>query len=1002
MFLNDFLEKYGNIQNYKNPLLNPYSQPLNQTIYNKEEFHSLKLNKIEEKPIEGSGELMNHQKIIARYLSSHTMYDRLLLVHEPGTGKSCSAIGAVEQIKSENSHIKGALFLVKGPALIDNLVKELLFTCTKGQYIPPNFENLTELEKTHRINKIIREFYTFKTFETFATEISKSSDKTIIENYSNLIIIIDEAHNLRIQPGEKDSKQVYNAFNRFLHLVENCKVVLMSGTPMKDQPAEIASIMNLLLPSENQLPTDKEFVEEYLEVKDDAYFIKENKVNTLKTYLKGRISYLRAMSDDNIIKNFIGQKIGGLKHFKVDIDNMGKFQSESYEKAYQKDATEDTGVYNDSRQASLFVYPDGSYGSIGFKKYIQEKIVIKKLKDKEIKVSEFSLKKELLDELRGNNIEEKLEKLKKFSSKYHKCITEILNSENQSSFVYCEFVEGSGLIVFSKILELFGFSSSKGIESSEKQRYAILTTKTVTSTSLKNILKKFNSYENRHGKIIKVILGSKIIGEGFSLKNIQNVHIITPHWNYSETDQAIARGFRLFSHKDLGKKVVVNVYQHCSLNDTKTPSIDLKMYKTSEDKDISIHQIERILKEVAFDCPLNYVRNLKQNTGERECNYMDCEYKCDGFREEDYQSDLLTYNLFYSDEKINEIIINLKKYFKHRFSYSFNELKNLLKGYTEFQILSSLFRCITEKIIFINPYGFGSYISENNNQYYLNDSITYLSTFTDVFYDQYPILKEDDYIEKIEDLYYESIPKKIEDMKNFKDRREEILKKIPLEIIEFIIEGAILSNHLKKKDSKEFVEWILNFYKEFIMKIDNYFISSFLYNTQDKLRCFSLSSSIWSDCTSDLEKKYRDKLSSLEGQLEENEYGYYAIIEKSTDKFLIRDVSTGEKVEIQDARKKSKGKVCSTWKREDLLKIINSIKLEVLDKDFCKKYKDELLSLIETRTYKNAKLAYTIEELKKMSKEDLCRIVYWSGEKKEITCELLKKWFINKKLVKYE
>lgn len=1001
MFLNDFLEKYGNIQNYKNPLLNPYPQPLNQTIYNKEEFHSLKLELIEKKPKEGTGELMNHQKIIARYLSSHTIYDRLLLVHEPGTGKSCSAIGAVEQIKSENSHIKGALFLVKGPALIDNLVKELLFTCTKGQYIPHDFENLTELEKTHRVNKIIRDYYTFKTFETFATEVSKSSDKNIIENYSNLIIIVDEAHNLRIQAGEKDSKQVYNAFHRFLHLVQNCKVVLMSGTPMKDQPEEIASIMNLLLPLEKQLPTGKEFVEEYLEEKEDVYFIKKDKVNSLKTYLKGRVSYLRSMSDENIVKNFVGEQIGSLQHFKVDVDTMSEFQSDNYKKAYGKDSTEATGVYNDSRQASLFVYPDGSYGTNGFKKYLTEKIVIKRLKDKEVKVSEYSLKKELIDQLRGNSMEEKLEKLKNFSSKYHKCLTEILNSENQSSFVYCEFVEGSGLILFSKILELFGFYSSKGIESTEKLRYALLTTKTVTTTNLKNILKKFNSYENRHGKIIKVILGSKIIGEGFSLKNIQNVHIITPHWNYSETDQAIARGFRLFSHVDLGKKVVVNVYQHCSINISNTPSIDLKMYKTSEDKDISIHQIERILKEIAFDCPLNYIRNLKKNEGERECDYIECDYKCEGFEEKEYKPDLLTYNLFYSDEKINEIISVLKNYFSLHFSYSFDELKSSLDKYTDFQILSALWKCISEKIVFKNRYGLQSYLSESNNQYYLNESITYLSDFTDEFYDKYPILKEDNYTEKVEELYYDSIPKKIEDMKKFKEKREEILKKIPLEIIEFLIEGAVQSNHLKKKEAKEFVDWILNFYKEFIFQIDNYLISNFLYNTQDKLRSFSLSSGKWSDCSTELENKYRENLVSKEGELEENQYGYYAIIEKATGKFLIRDVSSGEKIEIEDARKKSKGKVCATWKREDLLKTINSIKLDVIDKEFCKKSKEELISLADTRKYKNVKIAYTLEELKKMTKEDLCRIVYWAGEKKEITCELLKNWFINKKLVKY-
>jgi 50S ribosomal subunit-associated GTPase HflX len=57
----------------------------------------------------------------------------------------------------------------------------------------------------------------------------------------------------------------------------------------------------------------------------------------------------------------------------------------------------------------------------------------------------------------------------------------------------------------------------------------------------------------------------------------------------------------------------------------------MKMYKISEDNDVKIKQVERLLKESAIDCALNKSRNLlqtdKPNT--KECDYMDCEYKCD-------------------------------------------------------------------------------------------------------------------------------------------------------------------------------------------------------------------------------------------------------------------------------------------------------------------------------------------------------------------------------------
>ena len=55
------------------------------------------------------------------------------------------------------------------------------------------------------------------------------------------------------------------------------------------------------------------------------------------------------------------------------------------------------------------------------------------------------------------------------------------------------------------------------------------------------------------------------------------------------------------------------------------------MYKISEDKDISIRSVLRLMTESAFDCALNYFRNHIDGTeGTRECDYMSCDYKCDG------------------------------------------------------------------------------------------------------------------------------------------------------------------------------------------------------------------------------------------------------------------------------------------------------------------------------------------------------------------------------------
>ena len=120
-----------------------------------------------------------------------------------------------------------------------------------------------------------------------------------------------------------------------------------------------------------------------------------------------------------------------------------------------------------SRQSSLFVFPDGSYGKEGFDqdKYIK-KTSANTFLNEGSKKKNYSLGNELSKLLRGSNNEDKLQKLEKYSSKYASCIRNILNGyrSGKSCFVFCEYVEGSGGILFSLILGLFGFKQYKGTE----------------------------------------------------------------------------------------------------------------------------------------------------------------------------------------------------------------------------------------------------------------------------------------------------------------------------------------------------------------------------------------------------------------------------------------------------------------------------------------------------------------------------------------------------------
>ena len=461
MNISDFLPKYPNINNKEEELLNPYQEDFYESIYKKKEFYDEKYNENSMAEIlTEKGQLMKHQKLIARFLSSHTIYDSLLLVHEMGSGKTCSAIGAIEQIKNENNNFKGVYIFAKGTGLLDNFIKELRDKCTAGQYVPEGFtENvgskkygeLTEKEAVIRTRKLYEEYYKFKigsnkptTFETFSKHLRKMKDDDIIAIYSNHIIVIDEVHNLR-ENNDKDSDKIYDQFHRFLHLIKNSKIILLSGTPMKDTPDEIASVMNLLLPLDEQLPAGKEFIEKFLDnYGKNLYTVKKKKISELKEKFKGRVSFVKAVKS-NVKKEFIGSKIGDLKHLVVNGITMSKFQTKVYIKALALDLQGNAGVYYNARQASLFVFPDGSYGKMkdkkegGFAKYIIKKqsaqtFLASKLNDKNKnpKVTySYRLTPEFIKQLKGKDNEETLKNLEKYSCKYASVIKSILQAKDQ-------------------------------------------------------------------------------------------------------------------------------------------------------------------------------------------------------------------------------------------------------------------------------------------------------------------------------------------------------------------------------------------------------------------------------------------------------------------------------------------------------------------------------------------------------------------------------------------
>lgn len=1032
--ISDFLPKYPSISD---EYLNPYpNESFNKSIYHKKEFYEERLDEYESKPSQ-KGQLMKHQKIISRFLSSHTKYDSLLLYHYMGTGKGCSAIGSMEQIKKENSSISRAIILARGSNILNNIMNELVFICTNGKYIPKDFEKLPPDTRTSRIKKNIKDFYSFETFYRFANDIKKYSDEYIIKNYSNTIVVIDEVHNLRIKPKKRQERDIYYQIHRFLHLIQNKKVLLMTGTPMKDRPEEISGVLNLILPMDKQLPIESDFINEYLTEDDGIYVVKSEKKRQLKNYFKGIVSYLKPMKSD-VSFEYIGETVSPLKMFRVFIDEMINTQNEVYLQTYQiesnkkfdgNESDEDeeneeevvrSGWFSQSRQAALFVFPDGSIGKKGFSKYIKESKKTKTGLNLKKSVSyTYKLKKFFIDTLRGKNTEETLDNISKYSSKYATAIRQILNAKKKSCFVYCSFVKGSGAILFSLLLELCGFSKANGSETKKSMKYGLLSSS--EGSKIHKVIKRFNRPNNLYGEYIKVLIGSRVVGEGLSFFNIQEVHILTPHWNFSETEQAITRSIRAFSHTELtkrNKKVEVNIYLHTSIPEKNNKllledSIDLNMYVKSEYKDISIKNIERLLKESAVDCALNYKRNSKYNVDySRECEYLPCEYTCNGITNLELTTDEIdssTYDLYYIQDNMNKIHKEIQALYLKNFMYTFYYISKNIK-YKPLEILITLKEIVNKNIVIYNKYGFPNYLREESNSYFLVNDLTVQSTYLNTFYSQIPNLKIDVNFKDIVSKQYYSryIPYLLQTLKIDESNREITIKKFDINIQEIILENSIKAKNINISKTEELQNWIISYYKNFIqeIKIENDYIviSKLLFPV---LRCFSKNKNVWSNCSENISEQVGKKLQTDISNLENNKYGYYGIITKKGN-FLIRDVSSEKAKKAKAKSSRTKGKNCKSWERKDLLFLIFKFQINHKEKVYNKKSgynKEQQINLIENdKKFKHARkmISENKIDINDVTQKDLDNIFYFGTNNKDILCSYIKDFFEKKQLILYE
>jgi len=962
--LHDFLPLYNPVQTVG------FDRDINSLI----EFTKYKLPREEEFP-QHPGDLMFHQKLVSNFINPNTPYNGLLLVHEMGTGKTCTSVAVAERfIQTKESTplsesipqtiLKNIVVLTKGKGLQNNFINEIANVCTAGQYL----QNLNKFSKnrTNQIKKNVKVNYTFNTFEVFAKNLQKMSEVEKTLTYENSLFIVDEAHNLRTSDPEESL--IYHEFYSLFELLKSRKILLLTGTPMKDKPEEIVDLFNLIL-------------KEKLTIQD------LESPEIFKQKIAGYVSYLRAMmSDVNQIEQ--GQKLGSLSHFRVYPVIMDKFQAESYLSAQAKD-NQERSIFIHSRQAASMVFPDKTYGKVGFDKNIVQTNIGFKFANPSIK-----------QELQTN--------LQKYSVKYASLIKN-LNDDNAAgrlSFVFSEFVKGSGLILLGLLLELNGYTKATAENdfSKPKKRYAIFTNETTSDSQTRKIISTFNMPKNSQGAYISVILGSRVIMEGFSFKNIQSEYILTPHWNYSETSQIIARGLRLGSHNDLLKMGIipeVKIYHYVAMPHSKNikDSIDLKMYELSESKDFQIQKVMRYLKEAAFDCELTKARNIVLNPNlinSRSCEYSTCEYKCDNaitnFNGEKDRNYYIHYFRMSQDYQYLKNFI-IEKVLQHPITIDY-----LLEhtNYSKFEIITVLQDLLNfQKVLFKRPEGV-YYLENTRNIFYVSKIQNFTSAVEDdpfllAFYVKNTIIFQGKSIEELinenQKNFMVNLIDKIFASKNIIELQKYMVQ-LPIYLQEKLLCFSI--SLYNTNTSNNFVrDMVLNNYRLYY-KIDGQ--NAFVWLNPNQYKCNKNLSNwkLWVSCNLTEQNKIENmKKEQKTLKTIDNPYGYMGLLNRTTNDFCLRKIDGDDAGD--DKRKRNVGKRCQNWKKKDLVDLAaNRLKLEPVD-DFLFDNSD-VKKMRDNPKFNNILMANgTLKDYK--------RVAFWNVQDVNFLCSRIMQNFIDKKLV---
>lgn len=627
--------------------------------------------------------LYRHQEFVRRYLSPYTPYKGLLIFHSLGSGKSLICISvAVDHYLHDG---KKCLLVTKGGSGRENFKREIDHYYDMAKFSEKNYPD----DKGTKIHpREYNRIFVMNHYMALHNSVSVMTDRDVEREFSNMVLVFDEIHNIRklkIVEGsdEDDNSHAYDSLKRIVRLAKNTKIMLATATPMTNDIGQLNSTIGLLTEG--------------------------------STSYHGIISY-NAEIKDKPRKIFHGVD-GYLTNTKVYVSRMRAHQLEYHVEEQRRGTPKD--IYRMLTHVSLFTFPKkGLYGKTIYDEGIMNPI--KKSRDI-ITVKTKTKKKVTYTTYRIADAYRKYligDALRDCSCKYWE-LMDILENKYPTVgpiFIFVEEVKGSGLLLLANIFEAHGYELYVGenLQSIGKgKRFTICVGDQSVVPNQSDRLEGFNHRKNANGEYVRVLIGSKVVGESITLRNVRQFHVMTIHWNDSTIEQAVGRVVRSGSHSQLEESErKVDIFIHAAMCDTietggkmgKTVGGDqgTDMYKLRicNDKQQLIAKMERKLKRHAVD------------------RYITQEIPCERYGP---RSDPDTFILYYMERYAEMLIPELEEMLEDLFTTSNSVLIDDILQYTEKEYAKVtkdlICKVVTNNIRILG----GKYLREDIDGFFLTD-----------------------------------------------------------------------------------------------------------------------------------------------------------------------------------------------------------------------------------------------------------------------------------------